>query len=95
MKSEKAYQQAQKKAKDKVGFYYHLFVFVAVIALLTVINLTTNAEYFWVKWPLMGWGIGLLFHGLNTFIFSENSSFTQRMIDKEMRNQRMEEDEMV
>jgi hypothetical protein len=48
------------------GFYIHLLVFVLVIALLFVINVLTNSPW-WVQWPLLGWGIGVLAHGLAVF----------------------------
>jgi hypothetical protein len=34
----------------------------------------------------MGWGIGLIIHGLQVYL-STNSSFKERMIEKEMRKQ--------
>ena len=92
MEEQKAYQHAKLRAKEKAGFYMHIIVFIVIMALLTIINLTTGAEYLWVKWPLMGWGIGLIFHGLTVFVFSENSNVYARMIDEEMRKQGWEKD---
>lgn len=61
----------EKKAFEHVrkvkGFYSHLVVYILVIAGLFVLNLITLPEYIWAKWPAMGWGIGLLSHGLQTF----------------------------
>jgi hypothetical protein len=48
------------------GFYIHLSVFVMVMAMLTVINLASGASW-WVQWPLLGWGIGLLAHALGVY----------------------------
>ena len=70
--------------KKKVGFYFHLSIYIAVNTLLFVINFSTATPYFWPKWPLMGWGIGLLFHGLSVFLFSSKSNIIQQMIEKEM-----------
>ena len=95
MTTDKTYIKAQKRAKDKVEFYYHIVTYIAVMTLLTIIYLVSGSGYFWVIWPMMGWGIGLFFHGLKVFVFSENSSFTKNMIDREMKNQRWEEDEIV
>ena len=92
MDDKAAYKHAKTRAKEKAGFFIHVATFIVIMALLTIINLTTGAEYFWVKWPLMGWGIGLLFHGLTVFVFSENSSLYEKMIDREMRNQGWEKD---
>ena len=45
-------------------FGEHLRVFVAVQLLLVAIWALTGAGYFWPIWPFMGWGIGVLVHGL-------------------------------
>ncbi|MCF6305745.1 MAG: helix-turn-helix domain-containing protein [Rhodobacteraceae bacterium] len=57
--------------REVKGFYAHLITFVAVMLALLVINLLTSPEYFWVVWPALGWGIGLVVHGIGVFeIFS-------------------------
>nr|WP_243694239.1 2TM domain-containing protein [Vibrio viridaestus] len=38
-----------------------------VIALLFVINYVTNPENIWAWWPALGWGIGVVSHGLRAF----------------------------
>lgn len=52
---------ADKRDASSRGFYIHLTVYVLVIALLVVINAMTSGPW-WVQWPLIGWGIGILFH---------------------------------
>ncbi len=84
MKDRDAYQRAEKRVKKKVGFYIHLSIYMVVNTMLFVINFSTGVPYFWAKWPLMGWGIGLLFHGLGVFLFSGKSNIIQRMIEKEI-----------
>jgi hypothetical protein len=49
------------------GFYSHAITYVFVIALLFVINFISYSGYIWAWWPALGWGIGLLSHGVNTF----------------------------
>jgi transcriptional regulator with XRE-family HTH domain len=49
------------------SFYMHLAQYVIFITLLLGINLWTRPQYLWVGWVAMGWGIGLLFHGLRVF----------------------------
>jgi hypothetical protein len=84
MDEREAYEKARKRVEAKIGFYIHLGIYVAVNILLVIINLLTSREYLWFKWPLMGWGIGVLFHGLGVFVFSKESSIKERMIRKEM-----------
>ena len=60
-------QQAMEYVRDIKGFYSHAIKYVVVISLLFVINFATDARYIWAWWPMLGWGIGVLFHGLNVF----------------------------
>lgn len=84
MKSPDDYQRAEKRVKAKLGFYFHLSIYIVVNILLIAINLSTQTQHFWFKWPLMGWGIGVLFHALGVFVFSGKSAIIRQMIEKEM-----------
>lgn len=64
---DKTEQQAMEYVRDIKGFYSHAIKYVVVIAMLFVINLSTNPSYIWAWWPMLGWGVGLLSHGLNVF----------------------------
>ena len=87
MENQEAYQRAKKRAEAKLGFYIHLAVYIAVNILLIIINLSTSTQYFWFKWPLIGWGIGVLFHALSVFVFSGGSAIKEKMIEKEMKKE--------
>ncbi len=41
------------------GFAVHLFAYLAVIALLFVVNLLTSPNSWWWYWVALGWGLGL------------------------------------
>lgn len=45
----------------KKAFNYHVYAYLGVNALLFGINAVTPGPW-WFQWPLLGWGIGLLFH---------------------------------
>ena len=64
------YQRAQKQVAEIKGFYGHLLWFVVVMFFFLFINLRYSPEYLWFFWPMLGWGIGLLFHGLKTFNYT-------------------------
>jgi hypothetical protein len=87
MQDQGAYEKARKKVEAKIGFYIHLAVYTGVNILLMIINLVTSTQYLWFKWPLIGWGIGLLFHGFAVFAFSRGLSFKERMIEKELKRE--------
>lgn len=84
-KSEKYYRQAEKRVYVKLGFYMHLAVYVGVMALLIFTNLSVSPQNLWFKWPLVGWGIGIFFHGVAAFLLVGGESLKERMIEKEMK----------
>ena len=46
------------------GFFYHFWSYVIVNVILIAVNLIFTPDKLWFYWPLLGWGIGLLAHGL-------------------------------
>jgi ABC-type enterochelin transport system permease subunit len=87
MENEEAYQRATKRVEAKIGFYIHLAVYVGVNILLIVINLVTAPRHLWFIWPLIGWGIGIFFHGMSTFFFTGRrfKEIKNRMIQEEIK----------
>ena len=55
-------EKAEKRVEEKKGFYWDLGAYVVVNAGLFLIWLFTGAGYPWFVWPLLGWGIGVVFH---------------------------------
>ena len=72
--------------KAKKGFYIHLVFYCLVNILLFVIWILTEAAFPWFIFPLGGWGIGLLFHFLGIFVFTnrKQSQWEKKQIEKEM-----------
>jgi hypothetical protein len=67
------YQEALKRVKKLKGFYTHAIVYVFInifIFFLNVNNLNEGESYFQLKnfFTAFFWGIGLLAHGLSTFL---------------------------
>ena len=46
------------------GFFFHFSAYVLVNAILIAVNLIFTPDKLWFYWPLLGWGIGILAHGL-------------------------------
>ena len=84
MKNQEAYTNAKKKVETRMSFYTHLAVYLVVITMLTILNVTIAGDYFWARWPMIGWGSGVMVHGLLTFVFDSDSSLKERLIEKEM-----------
>jgi transcriptional regulator with XRE-family HTH domain len=56
---EKLHTKENKKTETKID--NKLLVFVLVNILLFTINMISNTEYLWFIYPLLGWGIPLLY----------------------------------
>ncbi|MGJ5675855.1 MAG: 2TM domain-containing protein [Nostochopsis sp.] len=68
------------------GFLAHLISFLAVNSFLILLNLFTTPSYFWAIFPLLGWGLGLFFHGLSVYR-NEGKAYDQAF--KKWRNQHL------
>jgi hypothetical protein len=73
---------AVRRANAKLGFRQHAFIYVMVIGGLAAVNLLTSPGYLWFVWPLGGWGIGLLSHGLS--VHGVMAGDREAMIEREM-----------
>ncbi len=45
------------------GFAVHLFAYVAVIVLLSIVNVIETPRVWWFFWVALGWGAGVAAHG--------------------------------
>ncbi len=54
-------ERAKRQVEALTGLYIHLTIFVLVMLLLLVINIATGTPW-WVQWPFLGWGVGVLGH---------------------------------
>jgi len=85
--STEEYLAAKRTVEDRLGFYVHLTVYILVNGFFLFINLK-NDSHFWAIWPISGWGIGLLFHGISVFGFFNRSAWKNKQIQKELERQR-------
>lgn len=84
MSDEEIYKLARKRVQDKKDFLNHLAVYIVVNAALVIIwAITTGPGYAWFIWPMFGWGIGIVFHGLSVFVFDRQGSWERSEIEKE------------
>lgn len=74
---------ARQRAGAKLGWYAHATVF-------TVVNLAVFAtsEYGWGtrNWsgkPFVGWGVGLVLHGVSVFVLGKGGGLRERMVARE------------
>ncbi len=60
------YLAAKAHVEAVKGFYIHLFVFCVVMTGLFAVDFVKGGAW-WVQWPLIGWGLGVLGHAYLVF----------------------------
>lgn len=88
-----AYERAKKRAKEIRGFYYNLTMYCIIIPILIIINLVFTPEFQWFWFSMLGWGTGLLCHGMAAFGYNPflgknwEEKKIKEIIEKEKRKQ--------
>ncbi len=67
-----AYVRAKERVEKLKGFYGNLISYCTVIPILILINLKTGSNFQWFWFPMLGWGMGLAFHAIETFGYGKN-----------------------
>ena len=74
---ERAIQRLEKRSE----FWTHLSAYVLINGMLVTIWFLASGEgLFWPVFPILGWGIGLFFHAIETF----RRPYTEDRIRREM-----------
>lgn len=80
-----AYEKAAKRVEELKGFYGNLISYCIFIPFLIFINFQTSPKYHWFWWPMLGWGIGVISHGIKTF--GIGTDWEERQIKKYMQKE--------
>ena len=64
------------------GFYIHCVVFIAVMTGLVGADYASGDSW-WVQWPLIGWGLGILAHAY--LVYSPNKVSTKSWEDRKIK----------
>lgn len=86
---DKRYQKAKEKVEAVKGFYGNLIAYCIVIPCLALLNYKTTS-FPWVIFPILGWGFGLLTHGMEAFGY--NPLWGKRWEEKKLRELMDKED---
>ena len=78
------YEIAKARVKKKSEFHSHLVTYLVTCGFLLAINLITSSDYLWAIWPFLGWGIGVVFHGLDAYGVIGDKVREEEMIQKEL-----------
>lgn len=72
---------ARRRAGARMGWYVHALVFLAVNAALATLSLSSGRH--WAIYPALGWGLGLLIHGLVVWVVLGGGGLQQRLVAQE------------
>lgn len=74
---------ARKRAGAKLGWYIHLTVYVLVNLVIFSMSKHGFGTRPWSVFPLLGWGLGVVLHGVSVFVLGAGSGLRERMVQKE------------
>lgn len=74
-------RRARRRAGARMGWYVHALVFLAVNAALAFLSLSSGRH--WAIYPALGWGLGLLLHGVGVWIALGGGGLQDRLVAQE------------
>ena len=73
-----------RKARARLGFRWHLAVFVLVNAALFALDMVFTPHVRWFLWPLGGWGVAL---GLHAFAVFQGPAIDEDALEAEVQRE--------
>lgn len=64
------YVRAVERVEKLKEFYQNVISYCIIIPFLVVINLNFSPQFHWFWFPMFGWGIGVVFHGLDVYNYN-------------------------
>lgn len=72
---------ARRRAGARMGWYVHALVYLSVNTVLAMLSLSSGRH--WAIYPALGWGLGLLIHGLVVWVTLGGGGLQQRLVTQE------------
>ena len=72
---------ALRRAKAKLGWFVHAAIYALVNLGLIALSLANGRS--WAIYPLLGWGVGLLAHGLSVWMLPPGGALLGSMVERE------------
>ena len=74
-------EQATIRLRKKRDFLAHLLAYVLINGSLLIIWSLTGSGFFWPVFPMLAWGVGLVFHAWDIY----RPPFSEQQIQREMK----------
>lgn len=81
LSAEAAETLARRRAGARMGWYVHALVFVVVNSALALLSFSTG--HHWAVYPALGWGLGLMLHGLGAWLSLGGGGLQERLLMQE------------
>jgi hypothetical protein len=84
-------ERVEKRIKERNDFYIHLVVYIVAVAMMWAFWAFIGGDggFAWPLIAMVGWGIGIVAHGLTIFFKSpERVAARERMIQREIERER-------
>lgn len=75
---------ARKRAKAKMGWFIHATVYLCVNGGLILMWLFQDRPLRWAG--ALGWGLGLMLHGISVWFLQPGNGLIERMVERERQN---------
>ena len=74
---------ARKRAGAKLGWYVHATIYLVVNVGLFLASSHGLGHRPWSLFPALGWGLGLLLHGISVWMLGAGSSLREGLVQRE------------
>lgn len=74
---------ARKRAGAKLGWYIHFAIYLVVNLGLFLGSSLMFGHGRYSLGPVLGWGVGVVFHGISVFMLGKGSSLRENMVARE------------
>ncbi len=74
---------ARKRVRAKMGWYIHATIYLVVNLFLFAMSEYAFGGRRWSIYPLLGWGVGLVLHGVSVFVLGAAGGLRERMVENE------------
>ncbi len=83
---------AHKRAGAKLGWYAHATLYLVVNLTMLAFSKYGFGNRSWSAYPLLGWGLGLVLHGVSVFLLGRGSGLRERMVQQEREKLQRQQD---
>lgn len=84
-------QLARRRAGAKLGWYMHACVYLLFNGAFFILSEFGVGLRHWSLYPALGWGLGVVLHGIAVFVLGSGSGLRERLIERERERLRREQ----